>query len=558
MTFDPKAFKQQFPLFRHSSNRSLVYLDNAATTQKPDAVIHAIQSFYESINTNTDRSSHRLSRITTEMVTETRELAKRFLNATSASEIIFNRGATEGLNFLASSLCETLSDGDEIILSQAEHHANLLPWQAQAKRKNLKITFIPFQTDSLNLDRLPELISERTKLISITAASNTLGFQTDLTKIRKIIDGRQILLIVDAAQLAAHQSIDVTKIDCDFLVCSAHKFYGPTGIGLCYGKEHLLKELSPLLFGGEMITEVTLDSHELAPPPKRFEAGTLPLAEICGLKACLEFWSQQDRCGLMAHEQDLTKLLHSELSQFSELQLLSQPEENIGIANFYPHGGARFSANDLAILLDEQDIAVRHGQHCTQPLMQTLGVSSSVRASVSAYNDESDIEKLINALKVVFKLPSTAKSSSAQVNPAKGETNKEFSDDLSQLSLESLQAAPSWQNRYKKILQWGQAITEKPNLRTDQNKVTGCESATWLAHVEKDTQHFYALDSDSRIVKGLGALLLSQLNGQTREEIYNLDLDALFKELGLDKHLSPSRSNGFKAMMDCALSFLKD
>lgn len=550
MTFNPITFKKQFPLFQHPSNKELVYLDNAATTHKPASVIQSVSDFYGSMNANTDRSSHRLAREATEMVATTRELARQFTKAASNEEIIFNRGATEGLNFLAASLCQQLEEDDEIILSQAEHHANLLPWQHQAQVRGLKLKFIPFESGSLATNQISQLISARTKIISLTAASNTLGFLSDLASVKQHTDGSDILFIVDAAQLAAHQTLDVQELGCDFLVYSAHKIFGPSGIGVCYGRRSLLEEMIPFQFGGEMIDSVTLDAHSLASPPKRFEAGTLPLAEIAGLKACFEFWDCLNRESISQHEMKLTEQLHSELSQISKLQLLSTSKNNIGIANFAPAKETGLSASDVASLLDEQDIATRHGQHCTQPLMQTLGIDGSIRASISAYNSEKDIEKLIDSLKTILKLPSHVSNESGS------STDSYYSDDVSSLSIETLTTTTHWQARYKKILQWGSRISEKPKLRSDNKLVKGCESATWLAHSKKENRHYFALESDSRIVKGLGALLLSQINGRTTEEIETIDLEALFKELGLHKHLSPSRSNGFKAMVDAAIAYL--
>ena len=546
MAFASDIFKNHFALFSQPENKALVYLDNAATTQRPECVVEAVANFYRHSNANTHRSSHRLARSATEMVERTRKKAADFLQAALPEEVIFCRGATEGLNLLAHSLCAELAVGDEIILSTAEHHANLVPWQMAAERHGLSLVFLPVKTGSQtepDIDQLETVLTEKTRIVAITAGSNAQGFAVDIQRVASQLQGKAIHLVADAAQLAAHRAIDVQVLDCDFLVCSAHKFYGPTGIGLLYGRKALLEKLPPWQGGGEMIREVTLFHSDYAETPHRFETGTSPLSAIAGLEACLDFLCQQDRKGMLQYEQSLTNYLHQQLAAIETIQLLSQAENNLGMAVFVPDKQARFSAADLAHWLDEHDIAVRVGHHCAMPLVDQLGVGATLRASIAAYNSEADIDALVAAIR---SMPDA--SSEEQVFIPVNE--------IEHLSLEELASEQSWQQRYRQLMQWGNVIQAKPALRQDQFLVRGCESAAWLDCQQVEDRYFFQVDSDSRIVKGLAALLLVLVNGKTQAEIEELDFSRVFSRMQMDKHLSPSRSNGFYALVKQALSYL--
>ncbi|UTW44291.1 aminotransferase class V-fold PLP-dependent enzyme [bacterium SCSIO 12696] len=544
MPFSPQQFKQQFPLFSHPENRELVYLDNAATTQRPQVVIDAVADFYRASNANTHRSSHRLARRATEMVEAARVAAGQFLNAVEPAEVIFTRGATEGLNLLANSLTEGLCPGDEIVLTTAEHHANLVPWQMAAQRHGLVLKFVPHSNGLPQLHRVGEVLSERTRVVSVTAASNALGFRADLTPLKQTLADRNIHWVVDAAQLAAHQIIDVQAIGCDFLVCSAHKFYGPTGMGLLYGRQQCLAALPPWQGGGEMIEQVQLQGSTYGVPPHRFETGTSSLAAIAGLGACLRFWRQLDRDAMAAHEQQLTDYLHQQLQQLPGIELLSSVDSNVGIATFAPVFGSGLQAMDMAHWLDGEDIAVRTGRHCAMPLMALRsGHDTSVRASIAAYNCRDDIDRMIEAL---------ARCLASQPNGAVQMPAAE-SDRLEGLSIDRLRQQPGWQQRYRQLLKWADAIVAKPDIRTDNNRVNGCEASTWVSCRVVEGRYQFLIDSDARVVKGLAALLLLLVNNKTAAEIAAVDMDRLFAELGLEKHLSLSRSNGFRALVERVL-----
>jgi SufS family cysteine desulfurase len=544
MTFDPLQFKSQFPLFAQPENTDLVYLDNAATTQRPQAVIDAISHFYLHDNANTHRSSHRLARQATAMVERCREKAATFLGARQAQEIIFCRGATEALNLLAYSLGESLQAGDEIILSTAEHHANLVPWQRVAQRTGAVLRFIEDKQGVLDINQLNALLNDKTRILSITAASNALGVKTDVCGIKQLLAERNICWIVDAAQLAAHETIDVQTLGCDFLVCSAHKFFGPTGIGLLYGRQDLLSRLPPWQSGGEMITHVGLTQSEYAQAPHRFETGTSSLAAIAGLEAVLDWWEQQDRQAIQNYEQQLTRYLHTSLSALPSIRVLSPLIQNVGVVAFVPSDHS--SMADMAHWLDEQDIAVRAGHHCAMPLMERVTAGGSLRASVTAYNTHADIDRLIAAItSQPAQMASSAVSDAQDIMPT----------DISHCDIDTLHQQRGWQKRYKLLLAWGEAVVTQPLMRTSQYLIQGCEAEAWLYHTQQGDRHYFAVDSDARVVKGLAVLLLVYIQGRTGAEIENLDLATELQTLGLSKHLSPSRNNGFRALMQAALEY---
>lgn len=555
MTFSVEEFKQQFPLFQQSENRDLVYLDNAATTQKPACVIEGISEFYLHANANTHRSSHRLARRATEMVEQVRRDAAGFLGAQSAREVIFTRGATEGLNLLANSLCATLRAGDEVLLSTAEHHANLVPWQMMAERYNLQLRFVPDEWGVPNFARIGEALTSRTRIVSVTAGSNALGFRTDLQALREALSGRDLMWVLDGTQLAAHDVVDVAAIGCDFFVCSAHKFYGPTGIGLVFGREALLAQLPPWQGGGEMITSVDLLASEFADLPHRFEAGTSSLAAIAGLGACLKFLGRCDRAAMARHEQGLQQYLHDRLAQIPELVLLSHSQSNLGIVTFtHP----RCAAIDLAQWLDGRDIAVRVGHHCAQPLLRAAGHTATVRASFAAYNTRQDAERFMAGVEEFFaQLDAEDTGEPLSVTPVSA-APEWVADDVSALDVDILRGRKTWQDRYRTLMGWAKTISRKDVIRREQNLVRGCESSAWLVHRCEGGRHLFALDSDSRIVKGLGALLLTQLNGQPAGRVNRAELETLFEELGLAQQLSESRSNGFRALMERAFALMSE
>lgn len=548
--FDYETFRRQFPLFAQAENAQLVYLDNAATTQKPQVVIDAITQFYLHGNANAHRSSHRLARAATTMLEQVRAKVARYLNTQSADEIVFCRGATEGLNLLAASLTQALQPGDEILLSVAEHHANLVPWQMAAQRHGLVLRFLPLreQGDGLAIERMPEFLTPRTRIVALTAASNALGFAVDIAQVAKVLNGRDALLVVDAAQAMVHGAVNVQQWHCDFLVCSAHKFYGPTGIGFIYGRREHWHDLPPWQGGGEMIETVTLERSHYAVPPHRFEAGTSALASIAGLGATIDFLSAQPRAAIRAHEQQLLQQLHAGLNTLDWIEVLSSPHDNVGIAAFRPRTFSGLMSEDLATWLDGHDIAVRCGSHCAQPLVRQLD-GAWLRASVAAYNTPSDIVRLLDCIALAPRPQVVTEQASLA-----GAGNFLLYDDLSGLDPDVVRNARGWQARYGLLLQWGdERLAPKPSIRGDAHQVRGCETRVWLAHTQQGERHRFTIDAESRVIRGLAVLLLLLIDDRSRADIAAIDLSAVFAELGLTRHLSTSRVNGFQALVRRAL-----
>jgi selenocysteine lyase/cysteine desulfurase/sulfur transfer protein SufE len=566
MRFDPAIFKSQFPLFTQAENTSLVYVDNAATTQKPQCAIDAMTYFYTRQNANAQRASHRLARASTNMVEKTRQLAADFLGASSECEVVFTAGATEALNIIAHGLSVFCEQGDEIVLSDSEHHANLLPWQRLAQQQQCELQVFSATSGVLDSEQLfpaqlfsgpsrskkeMPVINERTRILALSGASNVFGRVVDvslLTAIKKRFP--RIIIVLDASQMACHIPLQASAWQCDFLVCSAHKFYGPTGVGLLYAREDYLRQMPPLHLGGEMVGKVELQRSDYVTGVQRFEAGTSSLAAIAGLQGCFQFWQEQDRPAMQTYEQALTTYLHEQLSAIctpsTDLQLITLPENNVGIATLIS-SNPFFSLSDLAYWLDEHDIAVRVGNHCAQTLWQSVaaaqGADNGLRISLAAYNTTNDIDKIVAAMNA-FCLVDRSQTPS-------------LVEDWSHIDWQALAEVRSWQKKYKLLIQWGGRINHKPLIRQDEFLVKGCESAVWLQYKKENERHYFFIDSDSNIVKGLSALLLVWLNGKTTEEIEVINITERYQQLGLEKHLSPSRMNGFLALLSKAKEFLQ-
>jgi cysteine desulfurase / selenocysteine lyase len=396
--------RADFPILHQKVHgKPLVYLDNAATSQKPKAVLDAIQHYYEFDNANVHRGVHALSVRATEAYEGARDKVAAFVNATSRNEIVFTRNASEAINLVAYSWgMNTLKAGDEIILSVMEHHSNLVPWQLVAQRTGAVLKFVELtKTEEFDLEQFKTLISNKTKLVSVVHVSNTLGCINPVEEIIEIAHKSGAKVLIDACQSVPHMPIDVQTIDCDWLVASGHKMCAPTGIGFLYGKLEILRSMPPFLGGGEMIADVFLDHSTYADLPHKFEAGTPAIGEAIALGTAVDYLTHIGMDKIAAYEHELCAYLFEKLATIPQIRIYGpQPTaEGSGRAALASFTAAEVHADDLSKLLDDAGIAIRTGHHCTQPLHQILGVSSTARASLYFYNTREEIDVFVVALK---------------------------------------------------------------------------------------------------------------------------------------------------------------
>ncbi len=394
-----------FPFFLQKKNsKAWAFLDNAASAQKPEVVIKAIDDLYRTHFANIHRGVYDMAELSTLEFEETRQAVASFINAREPVEIIFTKNTTEALNLLAYALGSTLKIGSEVVLSEMEHHANLVPWQQACKRSGAILKFIPVTSEfRLDLNNLEEIITPKTKIVSVVVTSNALGTINEIEKI--IIQARKVgaLAILDAAQSVPHQATDVQKLNCDFLVFSGHKIYGPTGVGVLYGRKELLESMPPFLTGGHMINEVTYQDTTWGPLPAKFEAGTSAIADVIGLRAAIEYINKIGWQDITAWEYDLTKYGLEKLQAVEGLKLFGTADSKNRCPVFsFSVGGLH--AHDLASILNDEGVAVRAGHHCTQPLHRKFGLLATTRASCALYNTKEDIDRLVEGIKKAQKM----------------------------------------------------------------------------------------------------------------------------------------------------------
>jgi len=398
IAFDPSRIREEFPILATRVNgKPLVYLDNAATTQKPRAVIDALAHYYAAENANIHRGVHHLSQIATEAYEGSRERVARFLNAASSREIIFVRGATEGINLVAQSYGRAmLRAGDEVLITGMEHHSNIVPWQLLAAQTGVVLRAVPFDdTGELDLDAFDRLLTDRTKLVSVVHLSNALGTINPIRRISEAAHARGIPVLVDGAQSAPHLGVDVRELGCDFFVFSGHKLFGPTGIGVLYGREALLERMPPWQGGGDMIATVTLEQSTWAPLPAKFEAGTPHIAGVIGLGAAIDWLSTLGLDVVTAHERALLDHATAEVSRVPGIRLVGTARERASILSFAVDG---VHPHDVGQVLDAEGIAIRAGHHCAQPVMARYGIAATARVSFAVYNTREEVAALVRGL----------------------------------------------------------------------------------------------------------------------------------------------------------------
>ncbi|MCL6230075.1 cysteine desulfurase [Bartonella bilalgolemii] len=398
LNYNVEEIRCDFPILQSNIyGKRLAYLDSAASAQKPLSVLNVMDNFYRYHYANVHRGMHYLSNTATQFYEDARETVRAFLNAQIVEEIIFTKSATEAINTIAYGWgMSKLNEGDEIILTIMEHHSNIIPWHFIRKQKGVKLVFVPVDEDGvLHIKDFQNALSNRTRLVAITHMSNILGSVSPIREIVKLAHQNAIPVLVDGSQGAVHLTIDMQDLDCDWYVFTGHKIYGPTGIGVLYGKKYRLEEMRPFQGGGQMIEEVTLDKVSYNVPPYRFEAGTPPIVEAIGLAAAIDYIQEKDRDAIYTHEMALLNYAHERLEAVQSLHIYGRAFNKGTIISFELEG---IHAHDVAMFVDRQGVAIRAGTHCAQPLLQHLGLTSICRASLAMYSNREDIDQLVEAL----------------------------------------------------------------------------------------------------------------------------------------------------------------
>lgn len=557
--FDVATIREDFPILRQKAHgKPLVYLDNAATTQKPRAVIDRLVRYYETENANIHRGVYELSQHATAAYEQAREKVARFLNAPKSSEVIFTRGSTEGINLVASSFGRTfLKAGDGIILSAMEHHSNIVPWQIAAEQSGAKIRVIPMNdAGELMLDEFERLLSPRTKIVSVVHVSNSLGTVNDVKRIAQLAHRVGAKVLVDGAQWVAHHRTDVQAFGCDFYVFSGHKLFGPTGIGALWGRSELLDQMPPYHGGGDMIESVSFEKTTYAALPNKFEAGTPDIAGAIGLGAAIDYVQSIGFENFEPYEAALLDRAVSLLKEIPGVRLIGTAKKRGGVVSFVIDGPF-IASLDVGNRLDHEGIAVRTGHHCCQPVMERMGVPATIRASVALYNTVEEIETFAGAVRKIVederakkstRAPAPARQGLAFPEPAAA-SPRAAADELADL----FDSIDEWPERYEYIISMGEKLPFMPTeLKSEANRVRGCMSTVHLFARRKpgteDGVDFLA-DSDAEIVRGLIAILEKVFAGQSAREVLAFDIESFFKRLGLEDNLSMGRRNGLASMI---------
>ena len=398
-----ERIRDEFPILDQKINgEDLIYLDNAASTQKPKSVINAIKDYYENDHSNVHRGVHTLSVRATEAYENARAKVAEFLNSPNKHQIIFTKGTTDSVNLIASSVTNLIQEDDEILITSMEHHSNIVPWQELCKRTGAVLKVIPInENGELMIEEYKNMVSEKTKLISVVHLSNTLGTINPVEDIIEIAKSHDVITVIDGAQAAGHLPIDVQKLDCDFYLFSGHKIFGPTGIGVLYGKEEILNQMDPYQFGGEMILKVTFEETTYNDLPHKYEAGTPNIAGAVGIGASIDFINGLDRDLAHEHEMSLHDYALEQLEKIEGVRIIGNSKNKSSIISFVVDG---IHPHDIGTIINQKGIAVRTGHHCTMPLMDFYGIPGTVRASFSIYNNHSEVDKLIDAIKLAIKM----------------------------------------------------------------------------------------------------------------------------------------------------------
>ncbi|MCO4799352.1 MAG: SufS family cysteine desulfurase [Colwelliaceae bacterium] len=543
--FDLKKFRSLFPLLEQKVfGKEIVYFDNGATTQKPDCVINKEKEYYEKYNANVHRAAHQLSANATSAFEASRITVQKFIHAKFSHEVIWTKGTTESINLVAQSWGgDNLLAGDEIVLSRTEHHANIVPWQIMAERTGAVIKILQLdESGRIDGKLLDSIITDKTKIVCCTHISNVIG---KINPIERIIKRAKLVgakTLIDGAQAISHVPVDVQQLDCDFYVFSAHKMYGPTGVGVLYGKTELLEQMPVYQTGGEMIKKVSFSGTTFNKLPFKFEAGTPNIAGIIAFSSAIEFINEYKINQKFDHKNQLTDYCYEQLASLKEIQFVVQGKPDIPLFSFLLN---KHHHQDVSSSLDVSGIAVRVGHHCAMPLMEYLNISGCIRISLAPYNTFEEVDYFINTLKHILQNKDKQLSSSI-------DTKSYDSLVTSEEILSTFSKAKSWDAKHREIMLLGKTLKRMPkDLRSNETLILGCESAAWLS-ISKSPEGIFSFeaDSDAKIIRGLLVIVLAALNNQTAEKITQINIDEYFLKLGLIQHLSPSRGNGLLAIVN--------
>lgn len=557
--------RADFPILQTEMNgHPLVYFDNGATTQKPQVVIDAISNYYARDNANIHRGLYELSQRATDGYEEARKTVAKFLNAGAPEECIFTRGTTESINLVATSWGgANLQEGDEVVVSGLEHHSNIVPWQMACERSGAELRVLyPDESGELSMFGLRELLNDRTKMVAVQHVSNALGTIHDVKSICAEAQKVNAAVLVDGAQWVGHQPTDVQELGCDFYVFSAHKLFGPTGIGVLWGKKEILDAMPPYQGGGDMIETVAFEKSTFAPLPNRFEAGTPDIAGAIGLGAAIQYVLGIGFDAIQAEEDHLLRYASQRLRQIDGLRILGQAKHKASVISFVLESPS-IAPMDVATALANEGIAIRTGHHCCMPLMGQLQVSGTNRVSLAMYNTEEEVDHLVT---VLTKLIETRRASSSSDVPSAESATGEGIEGIvfAQPAASSVAAAADdlaeefldFDDRESKtelLMEIGQSV---PNsfepLKKISTAVPGCMSEVYLVgrpQADNCDVFEFSADSNAEIVRGLIGVLQSLFSGQNAEEILAFDIEAFFRRIGLDQFVSTQRRSGLDGMI---------
>jgi cysteine desulfurase/selenocysteine lyase len=554
--FDVARLRAKFPILQTTAHgHSLVYLDNGATTQKPQQVIDAITRYYEAENANIHRGVYQLSQTATHLYEEARRKVAGFINAAEDKEIIFTRGTTESINLVAQTWGRTfLNAGDEVIISAMEHHSNIVPWQMICQATGAKLRVIPMSdAGELLMGEYAALLNPKTKFVSVCHLSNSLGTVNDVMSIIKQAHAVGAKVLIDGAQWVAHYPTDVRDLNADFYVFSGHKLFGPTGIGVLYGKRALLDAMPPWQGGGDMIESVTFEKTTYAGLPNKFEAGTPNIAGVVGLGAAIDFAKSLDFQAVHAHEQSLLEYATKLLTAIPGLRVIGTAKNKGSLISFVIDHPA-VGSYDIGVALDQKGIAIRTGHHCCQPVMDRLNIPATARASFAMYNTRADVDALAAALRDLVDSESAKRPAPAQAGAqgairypkAVADSPEAAANDL----IEMFDFLPDWDARMQEVVGMGENLPPMPvDLKVECHRVHGCQSTVHLFGVCHGNRLDFVADSDAALVRGLIGILQRVYAGQDAKKILAFDVENFLRRIGLESHLSMGRRNGLEGMI---------